>query len=90
MIVKITDFNENAEIPYIDYDVLDLTLDQMEFLDENLDDETSIVENVLKLRVCYKDIFPFQSVIAKKKIDDFIAREEIEMNVFLSSFMEEM
>jgi hypothetical protein len=34
-------------------------------------------------------MFPFQSNEAKNKIEDFIAREEIEMNVFLSSFLED-
>ena len=37
-----------------------------------------------------KDLYPFQSDVAKLRLDDFIAREEIEMNVFLSSFLEDM
>lgn len=35
-------------------------------------------------------LYPFQSDAAKIKIDDFIAREEIEMNIFLSSFLDEV
>jgi hypothetical protein len=35
-------------------------------------------------------LYPFQSDVAKFRLDDFIAREEIEMNVFLSSFLEDM
>ena len=53
-------------------------------------DETSIEGDVLKIRVFFEDIFPFQSDIAKIKLDDFIAREEIEMNAFISSFLEDM
>jgi hypothetical protein len=90
MIVKITDFDENADIPYIDYDIFGLSLDQLNYLNENLSDETSIDGDILKIRVYFEDIFPFQSDIAKIKLDDFIAREEIEMNAFISSFLEDM
>ena len=90
MIVKITDFNENTQIPFIDYDVLGLSGEQINFLNDNLSDETSIDGNILKIRVYFEDVFPFQSDIAKIKLDDFIAREEIEMNAFLSSFLEDM
>lgn len=90
MNVKITNFDEDAEIPFIDYDVYGLSLEQMDFLDENLDDETSINGDVFTIRVQFPDIFPFQSDVAKIRRDDFVAREEIEMNVFLSSFLEDM
>lgn len=90
MEVRIVHFDEDAEIPYIDYDVFGLTGEQLEFLNENLDEKTSVNGDVLRLKVYYKDFFPFQSDIAKIKIDDFIAREEIEMNLFLSSFLEDM
>ncbi|WP_407431807.1 DUF5750 family protein [Methanobrevibacter sp.] len=90
MIVKITNFDEDAEIPYIDYEVSQLLESQMNFLDKNLDEETSIDNDILKIRQYFEDIFPFQSDMAKIRLDDFISREEIEMNVFLSSFLEDM
>ena len=90
MIVKISGFDENAEVPYIDYDVSDLSSNQLEFLNDNLEDETSLDGDILKIRVFFKDFFPFQSDAAKIRLDDFIVREEIEMNVFLSSFLEDM
>ena len=37
-----------------------------------------------------EELYPFQSDAAKIRLDDFIAREEIEMNVFLSGFLEDM
>ena len=90
MIVKITNFDENSEIPYIDYAVYELLPSQMNFLNENLAEETSVDGDILNVRVYFKDIFPFQSDVAKIRLDDFIAREEIEMNIFLSSFLEDM
>ena len=63
----------------------------MEFLNDNLEEETSIEGEVLKLRMYFSDdLYPFQSDVAKYRLDDFIAREEIEMNIFLSSFLEDM
>ncbi|WP_407415284.1 DUF5750 family protein [Methanobrevibacter sp.] len=90
MIVKITNFDENAEIPYVDYEVSQLMQNQMDFLNNNLDEETSIDDDILKIRVYFEDFFPFQSDVAKIRLEDFISREEIEMNVFLSSFLEDM
>ena len=90
MIVKITNFDENVVVPFIDYEVSGLASEQMIYLDENLDEETSVDEDILKIRMYFKDIFPFQSDVAKIRLDDFISREEIEMNVFLSSFLEDM
>ena len=90
MIVRITGFDESAEVPYIDYEILQLLPNQMEFLNENLDEETAVDGDILKMRVYFEDIFPFQSDVAKIRLDDFIAREEIEMNVFLSGFLEDM
>ena len=90
MIVKITGFDENAEIPHVDYEVSGLSSNQLNFLNDNLDDETLIDGDILKIRLYFNDFFPFQSDAAKIRLDDFIAREEIEMNVFLSSFLEDM
>ena len=90
MIVKITNFDETAEIPFIHYEISGLSQNQMDFLNENLDEETSIGEGILKIRLYFKEVFPFQSEVAKIRLDDFIAREEIEMNVFLSSFLDDM
>lgn len=90
MIVKITNFDENAEIPYVDYEVSQLLPNQMDFLNNNLDEETSIDEDILKIRVYFEDFFPFQSDVAKIRLEDFISREEIEMNLFISSFLEDM
>jgi hypothetical protein len=90
MIVKISGFDETAEVPYVDYEVSGLSSKQLDFLNDNLEDETSLDGDILKIRVYFKDLFPFQSDVAKVRLDDFIVREEIEMNVFLSSFLEDI
>ena len=53
---------------------------------------TGVIIGVLfDLDIYFDDaLYPFQSKIAKIRIEDFIAREEIEMNIFLSSFLEDM
>ena len=91
MIVKIVDYGDDDARKFIDYEVGGLAPNQMEFLNDNLEEETSIEGEVLKLRMYFADdIYPFQSDVAKYRLDDFIAREEIEMNIFLSSFLEDM
>ena len=63
----------------------------MEFLDNNLEEQTAIEDETLKLKMYFSDdLYPFQSDVAQFRLDDFIAREEIEMNMFLSSFLEDM
>lgn len=91
MIVKIMDYGDDGDRKFIEYEVEGLAPNQMEFLNSNLEEETSIEGDALKLRMYFsEDIYPFQSDVAKYRLDDFIAREEIEMNIFLSSFLEDM
>lgn len=68
-----------------------LSQNQLEFLNNNLDDETQITNDNLILKTKFKkEFFPFQSRESKIKVEDFISREEIEMAIFLSSFLEDM
>ena len=91
MIVNITDYGKMDDKNFVEYSVSDLTSNQMEFLNDNLDGETEIEGNVFRLKMYFDDkLYPFQSDAAQFRLDDFIAREEIEMNVFLSSFLEDM
>lgn len=63
----------------------------MEYLNDNLEEESNIEGDILRIRMFFdEELYPFQSEVAKSRLDDFIAREEIEMNVFLSSFLEDM
>ena len=91
MIVKISDYGKIGDKNFIVYLVNDLTSNQMNFLNENLEEETEIDENTLKLKMYFDDkLYPFQSDVAQFRLEDFIAREEIEITFFLSGFLEDM
>lgn len=91
MIVDIVNYGKIDDKNYIEYNVSGLSQSQMDFLNENLEEETDINDGVLELVMYFDDgLYPFQSDVAQIRLDDFIAREEIEMNVFLSSFLEDM
>ena len=91
MIVKISDYGDEGSKGYVEYQVSDLSSKQMEFLNGNLAEETCIDKDIFRIKMYFdEDLYPFQSDAAKIRMDDFIAREEIEMNVFLSSFLDDM
>ena len=97
MLVKVVDYgkkesdDENLEdLNYVKYKVSGLDEDSQKKLIENLDEETEIVSGYLMIMVYYKkEYFPFGSNDAAIKPEDFIARDEIEMTVFLSAVLEE-
>lgn len=91
MIVNVVDYGCADERYFVTYEVLGLNRDQLDFLNNELEEETSIEEDNLKIRMYFNEkLYPFQSDAAKFRLDDFISREEIEMNVFLSSFLDDM
>lgn len=91
MIVNIVDYGEREGKSFVTYEVLNLLSEQLDYLNNNLDEETSVKDGILRIVMYFTpELYPFQSNIAKIRLDDFIAREEIEMNVFLSSFLEDM
>ena len=76
---------------FVAYKVSGLDSISLKFLKENLEGETAIKNDFLYIKIFYDEkMGPFHSDEAKIKIDDFIAREEIEMMMFLSSFLEDM
>ncbi len=91
MDIKIMDYGMGDDTCFILYNVGGLTPDQLEFLNNNLDDETQIIDGNLILKTKFeKEFFPFKSNESKIKQEDFISREEIEMCMFLASFLEDM
>ena len=83
MLVKITDYNR-GEVNFVTYQVSDLSLEQLNFLKDNLGEETDIVGDDLLIKMYFEDeLYPFQSDVAKFRIDDFVARENSSSNLFL-------
>ena len=95
MLVKVFDygikeFEDSEDLNYVKYRVSGLDSDYQKKLMEKLEEETEIIADDLIITVLYqKEYFPFGSDEASVKIDDFIARDEIEMTVFLSGLLEE-
>lgn len=91
MIVKINDYGESGDKYFIEYYATGLTSVQMDFLNNYLDDETAVSDDTFIIKMYFSsELYPFQSEVAKFRLDDFIAREEIEMNIFLSSVLDDM
>ena len=91
MIVSISDYGDDDNGKFIRYSVSGLSESKLDYLKANLDEELAVNDDVLTLTMHFsEELYPFQSDVAKIRLDDFIAREEIEMNVFLSSFLEDM
>ena len=83
--------SEDKDMSFVTYKVSEIDSSSLEFLKENLEGETTIKDGSLYIKIFYDEgMSPFHSDESKLKIDDFIAREEIEMAVFLSSFLEDM
>ena len=91
VIVNITDYGDRNDSKFIEYTVSGLSDGQIEYLRVNLDEEILINEGLMILTMYFDDKFyPFQSDAAKIRLDDFISREEIEMTIFLSGFLEDI
>lgn len=81
---------EDRNMTFVTYKVSGLDSSSLKFLKENLEGETKIKDDFLFITIFYdEEMAPFHTDEAKAKLDDFIAREEIEMTVFLSSFLQD-
>ena len=88
--MNISDYGDDGNSKFVEYTVSGLLDSQMNYLMEKLDEETSIVDGDLIIKMYFEDrLYPFQSDVAKIRLDDFIAREEIEMGMFISSFLDD-
>lgn len=89
MIVKITEYSLNENT--INFKVSDIPLNLLEILNEKLEEETELnkKEAYLILKMKYeKNLSPLTFQGPEFKLNDYIASEEIEMEIFLSSFLE--
>lgn len=90
MDVKVSNYGQ-GEVNFVEYSVSDLSDEQLNYLNDNLEEKTMIKDDKLVIVMSFDDrLYPFGSDVAKLRLNDFISREEIEMNIFLSSFLEDM
>ena len=88
--MNISDYGDDGNSKFVEYTVSGLLDSQMNYIMDKLDEETSIVDGDLIIKMYFEDrLYPFQSDVAKIRLDDFIAREEIEMGMFISSFLDD-
>ena len=90
MDVKVSNYGQ-GEVNFVEYSVSGLTDEQLNYLNDNLEEKTMIKNGKLVIVMNFDDkLYPFGSDVAKLRLNDFISREEIEMNIFLLSFLEDM
>jgi uncharacterized protein YqfB (UPF0267 family) len=88
MIVRIVGFDDDE--CSVTYEVLDLSEKHLDYLKDNLAEENCIEDGALRIVMHFtRELYPFKSDAAKIRLDDFIAREEIEMWAFLSEFIQD-
>ena len=80
---------EDKNNGFVTYKVTELDSDSLKFLKNNLEGKIKVKDGALFITIFYdEEFFPFHTDEYKVKIGDFIAKEEIEMSMFLSSFLE--
>jgi len=90
MRVKIHDYGKDADDHYVIYRVSGLDLDEREKLKEKVEGSVEIRNADLFITNHFEEkYFPFGSKAAQMRTEDFIAREEIEMTVYLTSLLED-
>jgi hypothetical protein len=91
MNVKIFDYgsDENNNY-YVIYKINGLTPEDMEKIQSKVEDEVNFNKDEMFITTYFEEkYFPFGSEAAHCRIEDFIAREEIEMTVYLTSILED-
>lgn len=90
--VKITDygFSDSLNRYYVTYHVTDLNDEDFSKLTQHLEDPIMVRGNEIYLNVYFeKDYYPFGNEDSKSRLEDYLAREEIEMTAYLLDLMED-
>lgn len=92
MEVNITNYGtQGKDNNFIEYTISNIDKESLDYLLNNLEDEHKVEDNNLIITMHFPDkYYPFGSDLAHYKFNDFKAREEIEMLVYLSGFLEDM
>jgi hypothetical protein len=90
MQVKIFDYGADEGKYYVVYKITGLDLEDRERLRGNVEGDVEMKDGEIFITTHFEEkYFPFGSEAAHCRIEDFIAREEIEMTVYLTSILED-
>jgi len=88
--VKIFDYGSDAKNYFVVYKVTGLEQDEQERLQGNIEGDVEIKDDEVYITTYFDEkYYPFGSEAAQCRIEDFIAREEIEMTIYLTSVLED-
>ena len=90
MKVKIFDYGSDANNYFVVYKVTGLDQDEQERLQGNIEGNVELKDDDVYITTYFDEkYYPFGSEAAQCRIEDFIAREEIEMTVYLTSVLDD-
>ena len=90
MQVKVHDYGKDADDYYVIYKVNGLDQQDQEMLKEKVEGTVEIKDGNFFITNHFEErYFPFGSEAAQIRAEDFVAREEIEMTVYLTSLLED-
>lgn len=91
MKVKIFDYgSDDNNNYYVVYKINGLTQEDMEKLQSKVEDKINFNKDEMFITIYFEEkYFPFGSEAAHCRIEDFIAREEIEMTLYLTSILDD-
>jgi Family of unknown function (DUF5750) len=92
MEIKIVDYGLSEEFKkyYITYQVKGLSTDEIGRLQIKVEDPLVVKCDELYLTTFFDEAYyPFHSADAKQRMEDYIAREEIEMTVYILDLLDE-
>lgn len=90
--VKITDygFSDSLKRYYVTYHVTGLTSEFFGKLTQRLEDPVMVKGNDIYLNVYFeKEYYPLGTADSQNRLEDYLAREEIEMTAYLLELLEE-
>ena len=88
--MKIFDYGSDAKNYFVVYKVTGLEQDEQERLQGNIEGDVEIKDDEVYITTYFDEkYYPFGSEAAQCRIEDFIAREEIEMTIYLTSVLED-
>jgi hypothetical protein len=90
--VKITDygFSDSLKRYYVTYHVTGLDDEDFSNLISRLEDPVMVKGNEIYLNVYFEeDYYPFGTEDSKSRLEDYLAREEIEMTAYLLDLLED-